>query len=264
MATHDRFVIGLFDDTNSAQQVVQGLKTAGFDSNHIDTIGSSDRSGLKSYLTKHGVPDSHAGFYSEGVRRGGTLVTVFSDDSRYAAAVELMRNHGAVDINKRAGYFKESGYNQYDESAANYTEAETTAERPKYDSHAGDEEVLQEIEENVHVGKEQVDRGGVRIFARKSEVPVERHVTLRDETINVHRENVDRPATDADLDAFKEGEVTLTETDERAVVSKEARVTGEVHVGKTVEEREEVVRDTARKTEVEVEEIAAGSTTTKP
>ena len=44
-------------------------------------------------------------------------------------------------------------------------------------------------------------------------------------------------------------------TTEEARVSKEARVVGEVAVGKTVEEREETVRDTVRKTAVQVEEV---------
>ncbi len=44
---------------------------------------------------------------------------------------------------------------------------------------------------------------------------------------------------------------------EEAVVSKTARVTGEVEVGKTATEREETIRDTVRQTKVEVEKIAA-------
>ena len=48
-------------------------------------------------------------------------------------------------------------------------------------------------------------------------------------------------------------------TTEEARVSKQARVVGEVAVDKTVEEREETVRDTVRKTDVEVEEVGAKS-----
>ena len=55
----------------------------------------------------------------------------------------------------------------------------------------------------------------------------------------------------------------MTETDEEAVVAKDARVTGEVVVDKTATEHTQKVRDTVRKTEVEVEEVAAGGTTTK-
>jgi len=44
-------------------------------------------------------------------------------------------------------------------------------------------------------------------------------------------------------------------TTEEAEVSKEARVVGEVSLGKRVEEHKETVKDTVRRTEVEVEKI---------
>jgi stress response protein YsnF len=48
----------------------------------------------------------------------------------------------------------------------------------------------------------------------------------------------------------------VTETAEEAVVSKQARVVEEVVVGKDVIERTQTVRDSVRKTDVEVEEVA--------
>jgi stress response protein YsnF len=71
---------------------------------------------------------------------------------------------------------------------------------------------------------------------------------------------VDRPATEADLASFKEGEVELTEHTEIPVVSKKSRVVEEVRVGKDVKERDETVRGTVRKTEVDVEERATENT----
>ena len=97
----------------------------------------------------------------------------------------------------------------------------------------------------------------MRIRSFVTETPVEENVTLRDETINVDRRPVDRAARDADFDAFEERTIEVTETDEEAVVSKEARVVEEVVVGKSVENRQETVRDTVRRTNVEVEEIGA-------
>ena len=46
---------------------------------------------------------------------------------------------------------------------------------------------------------------------------------------------------------------------EEAVVSKTARVTGEVEVGKTATEREETISDTVRKTKVDVEQLGTGT-----
>ena len=99
------------------------------------------------------------------------------------------------------------------------------------------------------------------------ETPVEEQVALRQERVDVERRPVDRPVTEADR-LFQERAVEATETTEEAVVSKEARVTEEVVVRKEAEERTETVRDTVRRTEVEVDdERHAGTptgTTTDP
>ena len=70
----------------------------------------------------------------------------------------------------------------------------------------------------------------------------------------------DRPATEADFQAFREGEIEVTETSEQPMVSKEARVVEEVRLTKDVEQRDEVVRDTVRKTDVDVEKLNDEST----
>ena len=104
--------------------------------------------------------------------------------------------------------------------------------------------------------------GGARIRSRIIEKPVEEHVRLREEHVNIQRRDVDRPATDADFAAFQEGEISVTESAERAVVAKEARVVGEVTVGKEVTERDETVRGTVRSTDVQVEQLGANQTGT--
>jgi hypothetical protein len=71
----------------------------------------------------------------------------------------------------------------------------------------------------------------------------------------VERRRVDRPVEAADLEAFKEGTIELTETTEEPVVRKQARVVEEVIVRKEVEQHTETVRDTVRQTNVEVEPI---------
>jgi hypothetical protein len=90
------------------------------------------------------------------------------------------------------------------------------------------------------------------------ERPVEETVRLRDETVHVERRPADRPATEADVAAAKEGTIEVTETDEEAVARKQARVVEEVVVHKDVQEQTETVRDTVRRTEVEVEPVGAG------
>jgi len=66
--------------------------------------------------------------------------------------------------------------------------------------------------------------------------------------------------TDAD-EAFREGTLEVTERAEEAVVSKTARVVEEVVVGKQVEEHTETIRDTVRRTDVDVQEVNAKDST---
>ncbi|WP_158827944.1 DUF2382 domain-containing protein [Mucilaginibacter lacusdianchii] len=111
------------------------------------------------------------------------------------------------------------------------------------------------IEENLHVGKQQVETGTTRVTTNMVERPVEETVNLKQERVHVERTPVNRLADSSDLDTFKEGQIELTEHTEVPVVNKEARVVEEVTINKNVEEREEIIRDTVRNTEVETERL---------
>lgn len=70
--------------------------------------------GLIGGLTGVGVSEDDASYYAESVRRGGALVTVRADDSRADEAASLMRNHGAVDIERRVEQWKQEGWTPRD------------------------------------------------------------------------------------------------------------------------------------------------------
>ena len=127
---------------------------------------------------------------------------------------------------------------------------------------AGDQVVVPVVEEELQVGKREVQGGGARVSTNVVETPVEQQVTLRDERVTVDRRPVDRPLTDADR-PFQEGVIELEETSEVPVVAKSARVVEEVLVGKTASEHTETVRDTVRRTDVQVEQLDGVDTTTR-
>ncbi len=120
------------------------------------------------------------------------------------------------------------------------------------------EVILPIVEEQIRIGKRTVDTGGVRVRSSVTEVPVEESVRLREERVSVERRPVDRPVTEADARAIKGGDIEVTERSEEAVVAKRARVVEEVVVNKEVGERDEAVRDSVRRTEVEVENLESG------
>ena len=252
--TRSSCVVGLFDERSDADAVVNDLTSAGFDSGDVHTTHHSAAGHLVRELRDHGVPDEHAHYYAEGVRRGGSLVRVSCDRDHQQKALDVLLRHGAVDINKRASYYKQQGFERYDESAPAHTEEEKQTDRQRY---AEAEKTLPVIEEKLHVGKETVDTGGVRVFYRESEREASADVKLREEHVDVERHKVDRAATAEDMDALKSGSIEVTEHAERAVVDKEARVVEEVEVGKHTEEHTETVSDTVHKKDVVVEETDA-------
>lgn len=118
------------------------------------------------------------------------------------------------------------------------------------------------IEEELRVGKREVETGGVRVNTRVEEVPVNEQVTVRDETIDVHRRRQERPVTEEDLAILQQGSFEVRERDEEVIVDKQARVVEELHVKKNVEERTETVQDTVRRTDVDVQEVGGRTSTT--
>lgn len=111
------------------------------------------------------------------------------------------------------------------------------------------------IKEDLNVGKREVETGATNIRTRIVERPVEEHIKLREEHVDVERRPVNRPATEADMANAKEGELNITERAEEAVVNKEARVVEEINLRKEVTEHDETIRDTVRNTEVDIDKL---------
>lgn len=93
--------------------------------------------GLVGALTHIGVPEEHAPYYAEAVRRGGALVTVASDDARAEDAARIMRDHGAIDIDRRVQSWRDSGWQTFDAAATPYTAADVERERSLWRPAAG-------------------------------------------------------------------------------------------------------------------------------
>ena len=249
-------VVGLFDSEAAATRARSELRAAGFASAAVSMTGGSGSTTTGADTGEGGISgwfkslfgdddaasrSADADRYGEALRRGGYGVSVqASDDAEVDRAESVLNRCGAVDI---------------DEQSRGWTGASVGgAAEPD----AGQPRKLQALEEELTVGKRAVARGGVRVFSRITEVPVSETVRLREERADVKWIPVDRPATEADFAAFKEGSIEVRESAEEAVVGKTARVVGEVSIGKTVTEREETVRDTVRKTTIDVERIDGG------
>ena len=179
-----------------------------------------------------------------------------------------------MDLDRHVGEWRKSGWNRFDASSTPYlsaptqeyrrthdeadrlrrTTAEATTHRPASAVHnTAQETVIPIVEEKLNVGTRQTERD-VNVHTTVTQQPVEEQVRLREEHVTVERRAVDRPVHSGEEAAFKETTITVTETAEQPVVSRQARVVEEVVIRKEAEEHTETVRDTVRRTEVNVDQ----------
>ena len=86
--------------------------------------------GLLGALKDAGHTDEEAHVYAEGVRRGGTLVSVRCESGEHRAAAErLLNSVGGVDAVTRGADYRAGGWQTFDGSAEPYSAEQVMAER---------------------------------------------------------------------------------------------------------------------------------------
>lgn len=196
--------------------------------------------GLLGALIGWGIPEETVRHYEQGIKDGGILMAVkprTEDDVQHFSS---RWPNTAVPAGS---------------TTASATPSTTTAQAATPIQRTGSNEsgTIPVIEEQLEVGKRQVDTGAVHVTSHVVETPVNESVTLREEHANIERRPVDRPASEADLAAFKDEVIEVRQTAEKAVIAKTARVVEEVVVGKTATTSTQQVSDTVRKTVVDIE-----------
>ena len=181
------------------------------------------------------------------------LVTVRASDTEVDRIVDILDDEGTVDFDERETTWRSEGWTGA--SARSATASTGLTDRTASTSDRGDE-VIPVAEEELHVGKREVNRGRVRLHSRVVERPVSEQVSLREEHVQVERRPVSGTTQAGTLagDPFQERTIEVEERGEEAVVSKETRVVEEVVVRKEADQRTETISDTVRKTEVDVED----------
>lgn len=87
----------------------------------MEGVPSAHRSrGVVGAPTQAGVSDEDAQVYAEGLRRGGTLVTIRVADAD-RARVEAILDGSAVNISDRSAAYRKSGWRAFDPKAPAYT-----------------------------------------------------------------------------------------------------------------------------------------------
>ncbi len=254
MATNEMTTyISLFHNADRAEEALNALENAGFSRSAITSTwrngagsgASSEDEQYAAELTRIGVPSRDLKRLEEGIAQGGVVISLEAPESRTDEIERIFHKYSADKID-------ETDIDRGNIAAEPFVAPRLAAEPAL----AAEGAVVPVVEEELVVGKREVERGGVRVFRRTVEEPVTESVNLHEEHVVFERRPVDRAVTDADMRNAGQT-LELTETEEIPVVSKTARVVEEVRVGKVESDRTETVHDTVRHTEVDVEPVEA-------
>ena len=290
MTTHT--VTAMFDSRAEAERAADnlvsqlGLSRSAIrldaDAGSTTTTGSvpaTESKGLLASIADLFLPDTDRHAYAEGMRRGSVLLSARADEAQMERVSDILETAGAVDLDTREAEWRQGGWTGPAGAAAgtgavvgassdatqtgvaampaqtrsaNAAGQATSTGRATSSVAAGREEAIPLGEEKLRVGKRVASTGRVRVRSYVVETPVEEQVRLREEHVRVERRPADSPGI-AGEELFRERIIDAEESIEEAVVQKETRVTGEVVVNKETTEHTETIRDTVRRTEVDVD-----------
>jgi uncharacterized protein (TIGR02271 family) len=247
----NRTIIAIYDKLTDSAQLRRDLEAAGAAGDLVQI--SSDNGARTGTATAEreprgffdwlfGVPENEVSSYRGQIEDGRTIVTVLAPEAEAPQIAAVLEGYGPIDVDA----------NQEAVGAEGADTAGNAATQAHADAAGRTQEAIPVLEEDVKVGKRDVERGRVRVRSYVVEQPFEELVRLRDETVRVERRPASQEAPVAD-EAFKERSIEVSERDEEPVVEKRVRVKEEVVVSKDVGERTEQVRDKVRRTQVEVE-----------
>jgi uncharacterized protein (TIGR02271 family) len=252
----------MFNDRNDAEQARAELGRLGIGASDVSIhdqqsagLSGSDNSnggGFLDSLRDMFVPDEDSQTYGEGLRRGHILLTVRAPEAQADEAHRLLENSRAVDVDASASSWRSEGW-----SGPSSGNRQAFGGMDQNRQTTGADQVIPIVEEQLAVGKREVNRGGVRVRSYVKETPVHEQVSLREEHVEVERRPVNQPLQAGTMgDAFQERTIEMTETAEEAVVAKNARVVEEVAIHKEAGQHVEQIDDTVRRTEVDVERLS--------
>jgi uncharacterized protein (TIGR02271 family) len=247
-------VVSVYDNKDKAKAALNVLQRSGVDTSNVSILDRNNLEGIDDHqhiglwrrLFGQNVWEHEADVYGDTLKKGGAILSVRAPKERVAKIMSVLDVHDPVDVHERA---EKIGTDVPLEAKALVPGAV-----PPSATKAEKEEVLRLAEEQMNVGKRIFETGTTRIRRFVTERPVEQQVNLHEEHAKVVRKAITDPNYISDID-WSDKEYSITETAERPVVSKTARVVEEVALGKEGSERTETVRDTVRRQQVDVERV---------
>jgi len=255
MAKYEK-IVSAYDTVDKANSALNVLKNSGIDTSDVSlldrkTLGTGvdhQHVGLWRRLFGENVWEHEAAVYGDTLKKGGAILAVRGPQERAAKIMGILDAHQPVDVHDHANKI----------GVDVPREAKALVKAPGAAKTAGKEkdktEVLRLAEEQLNVGKRMVETGTTRIRRFVTERPVEAQVNLHEEHAKVVRRAISDPNYIADID-WSDKEYAVTDTAERPVVNKTARVVEEISVGREGSDRSETVRDTVRRQQAEIQKL---------
>ena len=114
--------------------VAAGWLTATAAGAGIGALGGAATGSMIGALKNAGHTDEDAHVYSEGVRRGGSLVSAKVTDNLVGEAEAVLQRNRSVDAQTRGQAYRKSGWTSFDEKAPAYTPDQVKRERSLYEN----------------------------------------------------------------------------------------------------------------------------------
>ncbi|WP_210465706.1 PRC-barrel domain-containing protein [Rufibacter roseolus] len=253
-------VIGLFPDAVSAQRVTQELFHSGFPEEAVEVAyrhGEGNQQGdsspnFEQFFHSLFASPEEARAHEAKMQNSHALVVVHAysqDEANRAAHLLDSPPTSELDI-------------QVERASPASPLTDGALEQSPARAYSQDATTIPVVEDKSHLDKQEVGTG--QTHSHRVERPLEEKMQQQEEHIQIERIPVDRSATEVDFRSFQDGVIELKEYGEVPIISKVANVVEEITIGKDVEIREEIIQDTVKKTEIQIEDLRNDNPRTNP
>lgn len=244
-------LVAVFDNRSDAQKAMDDLLASGFNRSDLRLSEGGTQTGTTASGTRpredESMGDSIKHFfsdlfgsdrshrmeqYSEALSRGHYVLTVTApNEPEVERAADLVERYGPVDIDERSSAWsavstagttagmgagsKSLGAQQQSASMSRQSTQDpaqaSTGGSMQYADTASHS--IPVVQEELKLGKREVQRGGARIYSHVVETPVDDSVNLREEHVTVQRRAIDKLVDPAEVPAFQEQSFDMREVD---------------------------------------------------
>ncbi len=167
-----RTVTAMFDSRSQAEAARERLTQSRIDADDVRIVDqrasgeSGEGESLWSAIKSAFLPPEDSHSFEEGMRRGGYLLCARVDEDRADEAIRILDESDSVDLDERETSWRSEGWSPYQESggATGFGQSERTVA----------EERIPIVDEELRVGKREVERGGARVRSYVAGIPADK------------------------------------------------------------------------------------------